>query len=385
MDSEEIYFNLNPVNFFIISGLLQNFILAGILFFKRGDRLLANRLLSVTILCVNLHLTYLMVLDTNLDNLFPYFLWFPYSYLAAVGPLVFFYVQALTNLEFDLSKTNIVHFIPVIIELILQAIQVVYSIRTDQLFYNTPFYFYITPLQYSWAAGSILYYLHLSLKIINSHEVWVLKNFSNLKEVTLAWLNKLIIHYRFLWIIWVPFAVAFLLFFRFQFQFLLVVLALYLLMLILTYLTFWIGLEGLRNGNLVYLEPMGSTTANKNFSKLKTGEINPYIEGIKQLMTKEKMYLNEHLALKDIATRLNADPNLVSFILNHHLGSNFYDFVNRYRIQEVVDKLNDPSFGHLTFLGIAVESGFNSKTTFNRVFKQVMGMTPSEFQKKKAR
>lgn len=385
MSGQEIYFNVNPVNFFIISGLLQNFIVIVLLFFKRSDRSLANRLLSATMLSINLHLAYLMVLDTNLDNLFPPLLWIPYSFLSATGPLLFFYTKALTNVEFRFSRIPWIHFVPVMIELALQAIQVVYSIRIQQLFYNTPFYFYVTPLQYGWAAVSILYYLRLSLQVINTHEVWALKNFSNLKQITLTWLKKLIVYYRFLWVVWVPFAATFLLFFRFQLQFLFVVLALYFLMLILTYLTYWIGLEGLQNGNPTRLEPANATAGNKNFGKLTLDEINGHVHRITQLMTREKLYLNEHLSLKDVAKRLNTDPNLVSFILNNHLGNNFHDFVNRYRVQEVVHKLGDPSLGHLTLLGIAMEAGFNSKTTFNRVFKQVMGMTPTEFQKGKTR
>ncbi|MDN5202761.1 helix-turn-helix domain-containing protein [Fulvivirgaceae bacterium BMA10] len=382
MDSEEIYFNLNPVNFFIISGLFQNFILTGILLFRRGDRPLANRLISLTLLIVNLHLTYLMVLDTNLDNFFPSLLWIPYSYITAIGPLIYFYAKALTNTGFVLSRVSIRHFVPVIVEFILQLIQIAYSIQDAQLYYNTPLYFYVTPITYLWAAGSILFYLHLSLKIINNHEVWVLENFSNLKEITLNWLKKLIVYYRLLWIIWVPFIITFLLFFRFQLQYISIVLALYFLMLILTYLTLWIGLESLKKGNLIFLKPNEEKTANKNFGKLTKAEIQNCISKIIRLMDQDKMYLNENLSLRELAIKLNADPNLISFVLNNHMEKNFYDFVNSYRIEEVINKLNDPSYKHLTLLGIAMESGFNSKTTFNRVFKQVTGMTPSAFQKR---
>jgi len=380
LESEEIYFNLNPVNFFIISGLIQNFILAGILLFKQGDRQLANRFLSLTIFIVNVHLAYLMVLDTNLDNLFPFLLWIPYSFLAAVGPLILFYTKALTDMDFRISKINVKHFIPVVVEVGLQAIMIFQSILSNKLFYNTPLYFYLAPLLYLWAAGSIFYYLRLSLAIINNHEVWVLRNFSNLKEITLIWLRKLIIYYRLLWIVWVPFVATFLLFFRFQLLYL-VVLSLYFLMLILIYLTLWIGLEGLGRGGLIFIKHSEVKPDNKNFSRLTQSAIQNHVERINQLMAVEKIYLNENLSLKEFALHLKADPNLISFILNNHLDNNFYDFVNRYRIEEVKTKLNDPAYNHLTLLGIALESGFNSKTTFNRVFKQITGITPTEFQK----
>lgn len=382
MDSEEIYFNLNPVNFFILSGLVQNFILSGLLFFKQGDRQLANRFLSLTILIVNAHLTYLMVLDTNLDNLFPPSLWMPYSFLTAIGPLIYLYTKALTDIDFSISRIDVKHFIPVLVEVGVQGFMIVQGRLDNELFYNTPLYFYLTPLLYLWATGSIYYYLRQSLAIINNHEVWVLRNFSNLKEITLIWLRKLIIYYRLLWVVWVPFVATFLLFFRFQLHYLVVVLSLYILMLILVYLTLWIGIEGLKRGNLIIVKHTEEKNENKNFSRLKEDEIKGHLERINQLMALEKIYLNENLSLREFALQLKADPNLVSFILNNHLGGNFYDFVNRYRIEEVKNKLNNPAYKHLSLLGIALESGFNSKTTFNRVFKQVTGITPTEFQKR---
>jgi AraC-like DNA-binding protein len=155
-------------------------------------------------------------------------------------------------------------------------------------------------------------------------------------------------------------------------------------MLILVYLTFWIGLEGFGRGNLIFVKHNEEKTENKNFSRLTTHEIQSQVERINQLMALEKIYLNENLNLREFALHLKADPNFISFILNNYLGGNFYDFVNRYRIEEVKNKLNNPDYKHLSLLGIALESGFNSKTTFNRVFKQVMGITPTEFQKKNA-
>jgi len=381
LESEEIFFNLNPLNFLIISGLIQNFILGGVLFFKHRESYLKNKFLSITIFIVSLHLIYLMMLDTNLDNLFPFLLWVPFSYLTAVGPLIFFYTKTLTNYEFKISNISIGHFIPVIIEIGLQLIMIIQAVLNEELFYNTTLYFYVMPFVYIWTIVSIFYYLNLSTNNINNHETWVLQNFSNMKEITLSWLKKLIHYYKLLWLAWIPFVSIFLLFFRFQLMYLTIVIILYLLMMILVYLTFWIGLEGLRHGNFVFLKPYVRPEESKNFSKLTKARIKEYIERITQLMTEEKKYLNENLSLRELALNMKADPNLISFILNKHLGNTFYDFVNGYRIEEVKNKLSDSAYDHLTLLAIALESGFNSKTTFNRVFKKITGVTPNEFQK----
>lgn len=344
---------------------------------------MANKVLSFIICIVNFHLVYLMLLDTNLDNLFPFSLWIPYSYLTLIGPLIFLYTKTLTNINFKISDLHFRHFIPVIIEIGLQIIMIVQGILNESSFYNGPFYFYIMPLVYLCAIVSIFYYLNLSIKAIDNHEKWVLRNFSNLKELTLAWLKRLIHYYRVLWTVWIPFVATFLLFFKFQLIYPAVVLFLYLLMLFLTYLTYWIGVEGLRRDTLLFVRESEGHKENKNYSGLTAMEIQQYSDRINQLMVKEKKYLNENLSLRELAAYLEADPNLISFVLNKHLNSNFHDFVNKFRVEEVKNKLNDPANKNLTLLGIAFESGFNSKTTFNRVFKQVTGLTPTEFQKTK--
>jgi AraC-like DNA-binding protein len=381
LNNGHIFFNLNPINFFIVSGLIQNFILATILFFRLGESRSANKILSVTILIVNLHLSYLMVLDTNLDNLIPELLWFPFSYVTAVGPLIFYYTKALTDTSFQIKEVNIKHFIPVGFEVAIQLVMIIQAANTDILLYNTPLYFYVMPVLYAGSVVSIFYYLRLSVAIINNHETWALRNFSNLKEVTLTWLKKLLRYYRVLWSVWIPFAATFLLFFRFQLMYIAVVLALYLLMLVLTYVTCWIGIEGLGRGTLVFVKQPDTPSENKNFSRLSSDEIQHYAERILAIMSGDKIFLNENLSLRELAAKLNTDPNLISFVLNNHMSSTFYDFVNRYRVEEVKQRMTDSSYSHLTLLGIALESGFNSKTTFNRVFKQLTGQTPSEFQK----
>ena len=182
MNNEEIDFNLHIVNFLIISGILQSFILSGILFFKKTDYSLPSKLLSLTILAVNMQLAYLMILDLNLDNKYPNLLWIPYSYLTAIGPLIFLYTKSLLQKQSKVSKQEIMLFLPLAIELILQIIQIIYSGSRDIVYYNTPTDFVVTIIIYIASAISVFFYSRRSLKIINSHEKWAERNFSNLKD-----------------------------------------------------------------------------------------------------------------------------------------------------------------------------------------------------------
>ncbi len=384
MSGQEIYFNLNPVNFLIASGILQIFIVSGVLFFRKDGHLLASRLLAITLFIVGLHLTNLMLLDLNLDNMYPFLLWLPYSYLTAIGPLIFFYTKSLTENGFKISSKVLMHFVPVIIEWLLQVVQIIYSVKQDVIYYNTPTDFIISPVIYISAAISIFYYLKRSLAIIKNHEIWVLKNFSNVKEVTLAWLYKLIAYYRILWMLWIPVVIIFLLLFRFQLQYLGLVIIIYGLILSITYLTYWIGLEGLRRTNFIYVTRRDLPSENKSYTNLSEKEIKSHIAKVKQLMNDEKLYLNEHLNLRDFADKAAADPNLISYILNTHLHKNFYEFVNSYRIEEVKKKMNDPKYAHLKLMAIAYECGFNSKATFNRVFLKMEGVSPTAYKNRQS-
>jgi AraC-like DNA-binding protein len=97
-----------------------------------------------------------------------------------------------------------------------------------------------------------------------------------------------------------------------------------------------------------------------------------------QLMDQEQPWREPDLTLHELAQRLGAHPALLSRVLNTGCRQNFNDFVNTYRTQEAQRKLADPRFAHYSLMGVALESGFNSKSTFNRVFKKLTGQAPSD-------
>lgn len=114
---------------------------------------------------------------------------------------------------------------------------------------------------------------------------------------------------------------------------------------------------------------------------LKDEEAIKLSERLKEYMEKDKPFTNPELNLKDLATALDVYPHYISQVLNAVFHQNFYDFVNTYRIEEAKKQLLDGRNQHLTILAIAYDCGFNSKSSFNRVFKQKTGATPSEFAK----
>jgi AraC-like DNA-binding protein len=97
------------------------------------------------------------------------------------------------------------------------------------------------------------------------------------------------------------------------------------------------------------------------------------------LMEKKKLYLNPELTMNDLAETLQTNTHTLSRIINQGYSKNFYDFVNLYRIDEFKKRINKGHHRKQTLLAIAHEVGFSSKTTFNRTFKKITGVTPREY------
>lgn len=118
----------------------------------------------------------------------------------------------------------------------------------------------------------------------------------------------------------------------------------------------------------------------------KTGTNNSKTDELAQriieLMEDEKLYQEPELTLQQLATRLDCPQYQVSLSLNEGLKKNFYDLVNGYRVEEAKRLLLDPGNSNFTILSVGFEAGFNSKTTFNTVFKKFTGLTPTEFRNK---
>lgn len=98
-------------------------------------------------------------------------------------------------------------------------------------------------------------------------------------------------------------------------------------------------------------------------------------------MHNDKPYLDPEINIYQLAQQLNVKKHHLSQVINEKAGINFFDFINEFRVEETKRNMADGGKKNLTLLGIALESGFNSKATFNTAFKKFTGQTPSDFQK----
>jgi len=117
-------------------------------------------------------------------------------------------------------------------------------------------------------------------------------------------------------------------------------------------------------------------------STLKSDESSDLAGRVVEVMRQSKPWLENDLRLPKLAEIIGVPTHHLSQVLNEQLQQNFNDFVNGYRIEEAKRRILDPNDQHITMLAIALEVGFNNKTSFNASFRKLTGMTPTEYRSK---
>jgi AraC-like DNA-binding protein len=111
----------------------------------------------------------------------------------------------------------------------------------------------------------------------------------------------------------------------------------------------------------------------------KTKEINADI--LKRIITvveDEKLFLNEELTIADLANKIGYSTKTISYTINNGLNKSFSLFINEYRVNLFKERRASGKFNHLSIMGLAYDCGFNSKSTFNRIYKEITGTSPKE-------
>ena len=131
------------------------------------------------------------------------------------------------------------------------------------------------------------------------------------------------------------------------------------------------------------VRPASSACAQPKYqtSSLKDEEMHDILHKITRLFGSEYLYTDTDLTLHDLAKQLDVTTHNISQTINSKAQQSFSDFVNAYRVEHLKQLLTDPTMQGYTILALGMESGFNSKSSLNRVFKQHTGMTPGAFRR----
>lgn len=243
--------------------------------------------------------------------------------------------------------------------------------------------------------GQVTTYLILSIRLIRRHGRRVRDIFSNLERRTLGWLRHLLMLLTGYWLIYAPAELADLGFYGLSDGFWLMMDVIELLMI------YGLGFAALRQPSVFVHEqeiaavraldeieepedePAAVDTAplRPKYAKsaLEPDDIQRIVGKLDRAMEEERLYLDSGLTLPSLAEHTGISANYISQAINEARASNFFDFVNERRIDEAKHRLIE-EHGR-TVLEIALDVGFNSKSTFNAAFKRFAGMTPSDFRR----
>lgn len=223
------------------------------------------------------------------------------------------------------------------------------------------------------------FYFVLTLRLFKRHDINIFDNFSSIDTINLKWLRKLVIIFGVVWTALIIITVIHHVFNLFSMVF-----CTDSLFLALSVFVILIGYFGLKQ-KIIFeheFEEQSAFSEEKikySGSTLKEDEATEYTEQLTEYMRLKKPYLNPELTLTHLASEIDISTHHLSQIINEQFKLNFFEYINQFRVEEVKSRINDPKFEHYSLLGIALDSGFNSKSSFNRIFKRFTNQTPSQF------
>lgn len=367
MQIVSIDFNISSVLVFF---LIANGVFVSVLLLIKRDNKKANQYLSLLSFLLTLWLldTFFGVADIYGKNPNLYFL--PIYYSFAFGPLLYCYTLQITHTKKLSLKEKFIHFIPAILQGSLYVFLQLSSYQFRLYFWleiHRP-YTYVIELAVSFL--SLLTYIYFSRKHLLKYKFIIENNYSNLHKITLQWLRQL--H-------WVLFLVSLFWFFETIAR---VVWNLYpstpLSSIMMGVIIILIAVGGLLQSDLKMINNEFETIEQPQQIALNDTEL-LQLAIIKDKMVNEQLFLQPELTLKDFANYVQLSPRETSKLINQGLHQSFIDFVNHFRVLHFKLLVNQVDMKKMSLLGVALDCGFNSKATFNRVFKKMEGKSPSEF------
>lgn len=363
----------------LLAGAAQGAILALLLWTRPVNRQ-ANRIFAFLLFLLTIHLTLVAFDERDFFMRFPHLSHLTWLIPVLYGPLTLIYVRRLTHIAPVFQKKELLYLLPFLVWLMVQLPYYLRSAAAKRSYLGN---WELSVQDDFGLLNQLTNFVHLlffglCIRVYHKHEHRIPDYYSDLSKVRLLWLQ------RFLYITFSITAIGVFIFYAkkldwpflsglYPFHFLGVVVLIY-----------WTAYQAIAHPVLFSAEVYPSPEEQAEEappSRLDNATQQAMAGQLKKLMEEEYLYLNSELTLKDLSDRLQSNKQYVSEVLNNYIGKTFYDFVNDYRIEAFKRLAADPSNSSLTLLALALEAGFNSKATFNAVFKKKTGLTPSAFYK----
>jgi len=391
-------FNFTEVLILLV--IFQLLFISFFLFSHQKGKRVSNRLLGVFFLSLCLNLVDSIFLLKRVYHAYPSWALWGSSMPLLYGPLMFLYVQSVVYKDFKLNSRRWMHFIPFIFLTIFSLISYnsqdtarKMEILDKIILRQMPPYIYIVSL---FIYLHFFSYMFLSLKTVNLHQEVAANKFSDRRRTELSWLRSTLVFLTGLMLLGAAGSfIGLTSFSNFYYLALTILIAVFILFINR------VLLRALRNPEVfealeeeesksgepkpVDLSPAVEENAGASKyagSTLQETDKKKILDALLHHMNSKRPYLEPELSLEQLARQLSVKPRALSQVINEMTGQSFFDFINTYRIEEAKRLLSDKSDPKITVLEILYEVGFNSKSSFNTIFKRQTGLTPSEFKKK---
>lgn len=305
----------------------------------------------------------------------------------AIAPLIYLYVKSITRSSFSFRKKDWLHFLPAFLVIIYRILIFSYDAlqpgfaATQNGYLKIHFdeaYFLPVYSIFSYIQNTL--YLAFTLQLFYNYRKKINEYFSNTFKLELNWIRNFLLLYIALFLYDLIQTITGTMFIDLDYK------QQWWMTLFTGLIIIYVGIKGfftdttkLKKLDFSFSPNRAAIPERDTISKKKIATED--IQKIKGLMEHEKPYLNPELNLSDLANLANLTRAQLSEIINSGFNQNFNDFVNGYRVEAFKDMLQEDKHKQLSILGIAYECGFNSKATFNRVFKKLTNSSPSEFLK----
>lgn len=359
-----------------IIGVVQAFFICLILLNKK-KKSLADNILAIWVFVLGIHLLLFNFDYTNYYLVAPHLLGFLVPLPLVHGPFLLLYVTTLISDQQKFNKLQLLHFTPALINYLFllpimllpaaEKLHLVFEVYSE----NMPLFidvFYILII----ISGPV--YIVWSLILLRKHYRQIKESFSYTEKINLKWLRNLCIGMAVIWL-----AVA-------TTTFIADDLSDTIIFTTATLFVFLIGYYGIRQG-VIFTDPLTTSVSvsqdvkgKYQKSPLDAKQSESLLQRLLIFMEKEKPYLESKITLPQLASQFDTNPNYLSQIINELLNQNLYDFINKYRVDEFKERLENADALNYTLFGLAQNCGFSSKSTFHDVFKKHTGQTPAQYQ-----
>lgn len=301
--------------------------------------------------------------------------------LSLLGVLIFFYSVYVTGLREKFWWIDVAHFVIYVINFLIFFT----SVMKEFYISDTPAFGKMLYIVITSGLGTSIVYLVFTFTILRKYYRKIENYYSDVERMRFDWLMKITILSFFVITVWLcEFGLTY---FSIIPRTLYIPLFYNIVLIIIIFITsyYLVNQPEIFRKNIEMEHAVDDTDsiASEKYARQNIDDRmqDDYLANLNTYMDQQKPYLNESITIKDLADDLDIPAHHLSIVINSRLGKNFYTFINEYRIREAISILNDPDNAGASVIAVAFRSGFNSKSTFNSVFKKITGQTPSEYRK----